>query len=523
MRKADVYLVILLLVALVSLLMTTVPIFSGIFPFTFDQGRDLLWVKNQVDFKRPSLLGPWGSLSGVYFGPLWFWLLTLPYLFFQGNPVGITLFNALVVFSALFLGAWLFKRPAKTLAYFFLLLGFLSPAVQGISRYAFSQHLLPILTLLLIYSYAQILYKKSRLHFILAALWIGLMFHAEPPLSIFSIPPWLIVTWLSHKKKKFLNLKLIILALMVFLISLFPLALFDLRHGFLQTKTVLAYLMGKNKSLGDILPFWQRLLDRPYQFFLVFQASIFPKSFWICLGIFLLTIYFNLRNKTKNFINHWWQVSLIYMASLLIIFIFYPPQLKSFYLDGLIMIYLFWAARGLTYVWGQKKHLLVAGTLILAFWFNLEPWSFFKSYRLGFGDQLQQGSLFINQTRALDWIYQKANGQGFTVYTYVPPVYDYNYQYLFFWYGLKHYGYLPEEFSYLPNQPEYVQKKSEQLIRLQDKIKPGQGEVYLILEKEGYSDRQEKWLQQFSSEEYSLIEKAELPGNILVSIFNLRG
>src|SRR3990167_4637577 len=99
------------LVLFTGLIVCVVPILSGIFFFTFDQARDLIWVKNQVDFFAPSLIGPPGSLEGVFFGPVWLWLLTLPYLAANGDPVMTTLFNAFVVFGAGLLGTlYLYKH-----------------------------------------------------------------------------------------------------------------------------------------------------------------------------------------------------------------------------------------------------------------------------------------------------------------------------------------------------------------------------------------------------------------------------
>ena len=63
-------------------------------------------------------------------------------------------------------------------------------------------------------------------------------------------------------------------------------------------------------------------------------------------------------------------------------------------------------------------------------------------------------SLLKNELTAIDWVYQKSDGKGFYVYTYLPSVLDYPYQYLFWWYGRKKYGYLPCEFGSYPGSPK---------------------------------------------------------------------
>lgn len=515
MRKT--WLLVLLLICGLSLVTVIVPIARGIFAFTFDQGRDLIWVKNQVDFRRPSLLGPWGSLAGVYFGPLWFWLLTIPYVASQGSPVAITIFNAFVVYASILVGGLILKKHSRRVAYFFVLLAFSSPAIHGIAIYAFSQHLLPLLTFLLLYSYSQILQSSSRRHFVLSCLWISLMYHAEPPTAIFSVPSLVVISWIAAKRRKFFDFWTVVAGALVFIVPFLPQIFFEVRHEFLQIKSVLAYFTGENRSLGEDLPLLNRFLDRPQRFFYVFTQSVFQKYQLISFGVLLTTLYINFRKNKLGSLQSFWRASLIYIVSLMLVYIIYPPQLKLFYLDGLILIFVFWVAAALNYLWSKgpyRKFLVLF--LLLAFFVNLNPLSFISSLSVKFEDQRQGGSVLANQELALDWVYQKAGGKGFRVYTYVSPIYDYNYQYLFLWYGLDRYGYLPAEFSYLPNKPEYVQKKEAQLQRFQDKIKLAGTEVYLIIEKEGYRDRRLAWYQQFPYSEYMLLDREELPGDILV-------
>src|SRR5688500_6304605 len=46
------------------------------------------------------------------------------------------------------------------------------------------------------------------------------------------------------------------------------------------------------------------------------------------------------------------------------------------------------------------------------------------------------GNSFLrNELAAIDLVYKKADGKNFKVYTYMPSVYDFPYQYLFWWHG----------------------------------------------------------------------------------------
>lgn len=514
---------ILLLTVLVGLIVNLLPVFLGIFPITYDQGRDFLWVKNQIDFRRPSLIGPAGSLQGVFFGPLWFWLLTLPYLISHGSPLVMTLFNALIVYSSLVLAAFIFKKFDQKISYFIIFLGFISPGIHGLANHAFSQHLLPLLTVLLIFSLTQILFCFSRWHFILACFWISLMFHAEPPISIFSIPALLIVSFLAGRQQKKINYKTIFLGIIVFIIPFLPLIIFDIRHDFLQLKSVLSFLNGNTRGLQEIAPlsFWQRLLDRPNRLFFSFKETVFKTA-----NIFVLLVLITLIKLVKDaqlspFIMKFLQASLIYFMSVSAIFIFYPHEFKLFYLGGLQLLYLIWMAIGLSLLWqkvNHKKYVIIF--LSLVFLVNLNLLSFISSPSKSFAKQRELGSLYINQAQVIDWIYRDAAGKGFKTYIFVPTIYDYNYQYMFFWYGLSRYGYLPQEFSYWPSVPEYVSRKTEQLQRLSDKIKPAEDYLYLIVTR-GSLDEKNSWRIGFTGMKLQLIDEQSFPNDTKIEKYQL--
>lgn len=509
---------ILLFVVVIGLIINLLPIFLGIFPITFDQGRDFLWVKNQVDFRQPSLIGPAGSLRGVFFGPGWFWLLTVPYLLFQGSPLVMTIFNAVIVYAGLLYAAFIFRKFDKRISYFIIFLGFISPGIHGLANHAFSQHLLPLLTILLIYSLTNVMLKFSRWHFILACFWIGLMFHAEPPIAVFSLVPLLIVSYLASRQQKSIPFRTIIFGAIAFIIPFLPLILFDFRHGFLQINSVLSYLTGDTRGLQEIAPlsFWQRLLDRPSRLLFSFKETIFKTAdiLVIIAGIFLIKVIKNAH--LPLFIKKFLQVSLIYFISVTIIFIFYPHEFKLFYLGGFQLLYLIWIAIGLSVIWKNiiyRKYVILF--LSFVFLINLDFLSMFRAPRENFAKQRTLGSLYINQVQAIDWIYQDAAGSGFKVYVFVPAVYDYNYQYMFFWYGLKRYGYLPAEFSYWPRVPEYVPKKTDQLQRLADKIKPAEKTIYFIITR-GSVDERTAWWEKFSKINLMLVNQHSFPDDTIV-------
>jgi len=511
-----IYFLFLLLAIQIGFTISFLPLRFGLFPITFDQGRDFLWVRNQFEFRRPSLVGPWASSEGIYFGPLWFWLLGIPYWLSGGHPLAMAVFNWLVVFGAVMIGTFLLKKISKRLAYFFLFCGFLSSAIHGISGYPFSQHLLPLLTILLIYSYYRLLKESSVKHFYLSLFWIGLMFHAEPPISVLSFPSLLLIASLAQKRKRLLNLKVSIGGFLALVIPFLPQIIFDWRHGFFQLQSIIDFILNR-KGAGLVDSFQERLTAVPSQFLATFRLTVFQQPAWAGMIILLAIFYINFRSshQQKRIL---WQVSLIYSLSLFLSFLFYGPlKLKNFYLDGLIIVYLLWLALALSSLWAKKSwRLLIVVYLLLAFYQNMSPVYFLRSLKNGFADKYDKGSIFANQKRAVEWIYQDAGNRGFKVYTYDPAIYDYPYQYLFFWLGLKKFGYLPEEFAYLPDQPEYVPRKKDQLARLKDKLRKSEGLVYLIIVEADGGNIFKNWRANFPDEKLKLVDRKPFPGRIRV-------
>ncbi|MBI2599952.1 hypothetical protein HYW43_03465 [Candidatus Daviesbacteria bacterium] len=102
----------------------------------------------------------------------------------------------------------------------------------------------------------------------------------------------------------------------------------------------------------------------------------------------------------------------------------------------------------------------VSLVLLLAIvWFGFL--SIFDFFAQDFGRSNLDPSLYKNEIAAIDYVYKKAAGQNFKVYTFMPSVYDYPYQYLFWWYGRKKYGYIPAEYAYAPNKPQYIGSKDK--------------------------------------------------------------
>ena len=98
---------------------------------------------------------------------------------------------------------------------------------------------------------------------------------------------------------------------------------------------------------------------------------------------------------------------------------------------------------GLSWVVNKQKKIgaVLAGIWLLYLW---QPWSGWGKPWVG------DASVYKNQIAVVDYIYSQSQGKIFNTAVYSPSLIDYNYQYLFLWYGSKIYGYQPDRQQELP-------------------------------------------------------------------------
>ena len=512
--------IFLLLILIFALFLRLPQILADDFFFVFDMGRDMLWTRDIVVLQKPYLIGPWGSLQGIFFGPVWYYLLSIPFFITGGDPRGSVLlvlfFNLITIITAYLLGK---KIKDGKLGLIFALLLASSTLMIDISTYAFHSNLLPFTTLIFIWSLYEVLENKPK-YLLLAALIASINFHLEPATAIFTaLTLAVFIIWkikLILKNKNSGGVKIIFLSLIVFIIPFIPQIIFELRHQFLQTQSLILFIKGENKSLGGVLPFIPRVFDRAGKFLELFSGSVFSTHIlWLlrpalAVVLFLVfLIYKSAEKKEREFI----EINLLVLLVPFLGYIFlFPPELKGWYLTGLAIPYILLIGLVIRYLL-QKNKVIAILVLLVMIIYNSDL-VIRINYFLGKMPNIGESGMLSVQKKTIDWIYKDADGLTFNAYLYTAPVYDYNYQYLFWWYGKKQYGYWPEEYSYLPRKIDYVPYK-EKYLALQKKHQPQKQPdiIYLIIEQDIFKDRIDGWLNNFS--EYKLINREKVGDNII--------
>lgn len=242
--------------------------------FQNDEGRDALIAFRMIDSGRPILLGPETSVGNMYLGPFYYYLMA-PSLWLSGlDPVGPAIMVAILAVATTYLLVILGKKySSETAGLFTGLFYALSPVMIHYSRSSWNPNVIPffISLMLLIYPF------KKNWHFVVFGILTGIIFQLHYVALI--VPALIVIHHLVSKTKSrdwsiiFSSLTMILLG---FLISTSPFWLFEARHGFINSRAFMTYLLEKGgaDNLG-YPPYFTRLY---YNFKLIALGMIGSSS-----------------------------------------------------------------------------------------------------------------------------------------------------------------------------------------------------------------------------------------------------
>ncbi len=205
--------------------------------FDFSHDADLYsWiVKDILINHHPRLIGQLTSAPGVFIGPFFYYLLIPFFLLTRMDPIGISILGILIgvftIFSYYFVLTKIFNKTAGLIAAF--LHAILSSTIN------FDRWIVPTLPTKLWaiwYLYSLFMISKGNYSVLpLLAILIGLIWHIHIALTptLIALP---LAIFLSKKTPK---IKGIIIFLILLLISSSPFIVFETRHNFSQSKSLI--------------------------------------------------------------------------------------------------------------------------------------------------------------------------------------------------------------------------------------------------------------------------------------------
>ena len=219
---------------------------SGYMTFLGDEGRDALVVKQMIVDHKWTLLGPTASVGGFFLGPIYYYFM-LPFLWaWRLDPTGPAVMVALFGVATVYLlyrsgrdmfGSWVGIVASALYA--------LSPVVIAYSRSSWNPNIVPFFSLLMIFLLWRFA-ENGKLRNIVGAgicMGIGLQLHY---LFLFLFP--VAAIWVLVYAKVRERIKTGILGMMGFLVGFAPFLLFELRHGFPNTQSIIQFVLAGNDT-----------------------------------------------------------------------------------------------------------------------------------------------------------------------------------------------------------------------------------------------------------------------------------
>lgn len=400
---AVLYVIFVILTAVVPLR----SVLMGGIPFWYDPGRDFLLAWDNL--RKLTLIGPPGGIPGIFYGPYWVWLLSLPMIFTR-DPRLVTLFAITLPYLVFFpLILWKLRPYFGALAPFILWALFLAN-FDSYLTFPWSPYLAALVFLVLSYLIRQ---KKS-------AFFVGVVCALVPNFNfsfgvtiIFATTVFQLLTNIRQFPRFLLGVALIYL----------PTIFFELRHDFLQTRAFIDTFLKSaiyNSAVVGVtgIPkseLISRLISVPAEIFHLPLATFPPVGFALLLFASIKGIW---KDRLAKFL-------LICLGSLLLIYFATKNPIWPYHFIGVETIFLLLfglvmaKSRTITVISGAFSLWLLAGTLV-SFFNPLVP------------NYLLLPTLASKESIARN-VLADAGSKSFNVDVYSPAIYTYDYDYLFRW------------------------------------------------------------------------------------------
>ncbi len=275
---------------------SVIHLFKADFVYDTDIARDMLLLQEMVDEGKPSLIGGRTSISGVFHGPLYYWLMVPIFVLSGGNPVVLSwVWYALYL---IFIGAFyfiakkVFDEQISLVSTAFLMSATFSLA-EGFTHTVLANFLI-IPLIYLVYKYS---ITHGFLWLIASVLVAGSLIQFQ---MAFGVPMVIILGGytLFHilHQKRFSHL----LAGLLLFVPVSTFVAFDLRHDFIQFSSVISTLSGENTNNFSLNGYWP---DRWSSFVDTFRFWSFPIqeiSHFMQISTILLLIFLTVKNMQRK-------------------------------------------------------------------------------------------------------------------------------------------------------------------------------------------------------------------------------
>lgn len=348
-----------------SIYLCAYPVLHNDLGYNTDIARDFLILQDVINTHKLTLIGPrTGGIDGLFHGPLWPWINLPVFVLGNGNPVAIGWFWVFLISCSVATTYYVGKKVFNDYV------GLLSALIVSLMSVQYSSSLLnpfgAILFSPLFFYFFYKYIKSEKPKYLLSAFFVtGLLIQFEVafggPILILSL---IYLFLFLYKKKKLKHL----FSMFILVIPLSTYILFDLRHNFLQIRSIFMHI-GSETGSGKVpfSGFVQNRIDGLLNSIL----SIPYAPFLLTLSILLLFAYIGVKSyRDKKLKDREFYLLFIYF------YLGYWPL--SFYLNGYVLGFHVLPFVPIAIIIFSSSYLFIRKEIFLiiflcALWFNFIP------------------------------------------------------------------------------------------------------------------------------------------------------
>lgn len=405
--------------------------------FGFDQARDAFVAKEIIDGDI-KIQGPaTNSIPGLHQGVLFYYLVTPAFYFGGGSPIIATYFmallNAITVLPVFYLTYLLTKKyvPAFIAAILF------TTSFDALVFSSFLSNVSPaILFIPIMLTGLYLWIKKNKFGPIITGVFWGLSVQCEVAFCFYLLP---IIFWL-YKYRKNISIKSILIASLSFILAVSTMILCELKFSFPAVKS-LAYLLSGKDGVVQGAQFGEFLLAFINQSGTRIANLIFP--FNVALGALLgfSAIVYSFIDKKLKSTDFNWSLFLVTFIFAALPALPFGGSTSPYIMIGTLPLMAVFLSIFLWKTFNRNRVVILIIVLLISF---LGVSKFVIKNRSDDPDYFTKDYLISKELQIIDYTYEKAEGKPFSISTLTMPLYvNTLWSYLYNWYGMEKYGYLP--------------------------------------------------------------------------------
>lgn len=441
-------LLLICILFVVGFLLKSVNLWGNII-FTYDQGRDAQRIADIILLHDFKLVGPETDIPGVFNGSLFYYLLAPVYAIFRFNPNFVALFmlfiNAVSVFILYGFSQVLFKN--KTVGVIAGFLWIISYEQANYARFISNASLMEISALIFFLGLALYFIKEKNIGFPLSIIGfcLGVQFNFYLIYLVIFYPLCLMLF-----KRKMIDIKNALASSALLIVFFLPFAIAELKWHFQAIHSLLNFAVGQStlRTVTDSLGSYLQSFAGPI------YNSMFSFNFFVGFLITVaLIIYSYFMVKDKKVLTFFY----LCLFSTLPLFGFSTGVLQGEVINSPILpLYTLLYALGIVSLFNSRNYkLLGVGLLVMIIFSNATL--FIRNHFVDTTVFNTQTLLLKDEQNAIEYTYKTSQGKPFSICAVTNPLFiNALWGYLYNWYGLNKYGYLP----FWSGQPQYFTRNA---------------------------------------------------------------